>query len=118
MRWVIRNITRPAIARPACCGKTLAAALQALGIEVVPGAANFILCHLPESGPNAATVCRRCRTQDVFLRDAGGISERLGCARAAGCGQRPPEQLTNHRNPGVGNHNGVLKPRPLLAESA
>ena len=65
-------------ADPQCCGKILATALQALGIEVVPGAANFILCHLPQNGPNAATVCRRCRTQDVFLRDASGISERLG----------------------------------------
>ena len=58
--------------------ENLATALHALGIAVVPGAANFILCHLPESGPNAATVCRRCRTQNVFLRDAGEISERLG----------------------------------------
>ncbi len=58
--------------------ENLATALYALGIAVVPGAANFILCHLPESGPNAATVCRRCRTQDIFLRDASEISERLG----------------------------------------
>lgn len=56
----------------------LAGALHALGIEVIPGVANFLLCHLPEGSPDAATVCRRSRTHDVFLRDAGGISERLG----------------------------------------
>ena len=43
-----------------------------------PALANFLLRHLPQTGPDAATVCRRCRTRDVFLRDAGGISERLG----------------------------------------
>ncbi len=58
--------------------ETLAGGLRSLGIEVVPGAANFLLCHLPGEGPDAATVCRRCRTHDVFLRDASRISDRLG----------------------------------------
>lgn len=58
--------------------KALADALRALGIVVFPSVANFLLCQLPEEGPDAATVCRRCRTRDVFLRDASGISQRLG----------------------------------------
>lgn len=58
--------------------EALAGALRALGIEVVPGAANFLLCHLPEQGPDAATVCRCCQTQAVFLRDASRISDRMG----------------------------------------
>ncbi len=58
--------------------QTLADGLRSLGIEVVPGAANFLLCHLPGEGPEAATVCRRCRIHDVFLRDASRISGRLG----------------------------------------
>ena len=59
-------------------GGTLAGELRALGINVVPSVTNFLLCHLPENGPDAATVCQRCQTQDVFLRDASRISERLG----------------------------------------
>ena len=35
--------------------ENLAAALHALGIEVVPGAANFILCHLPGSNEGFAS---------------------------------------------------------------
>jgi histidinol-phosphate/aromatic aminotransferase/cobyric acid decarboxylase-like protein len=58
--------------------ETLVGELRALGINVVPSVTNFLLCHLPESGPDAATVCQRCQTQDVFLRDASGIGERLG----------------------------------------
>jgi len=36
------------------------------------------LCHLPPDGPDAAAVCARCREHDVFLREAGTISARLG----------------------------------------
>jgi histidinol-phosphate/aromatic aminotransferase/cobyric acid decarboxylase-like protein len=46
-------------------------------LEVVPSAANWVLCHLPPSGPDAATVCARCREQNVFLRDAGTIGSGL-----------------------------------------
>lgn len=56
----------------------LASGLRVLGIRIVPSTANFLLCHLPEQGPDAATVCQGCRTQDVFLRDASTISRRLG----------------------------------------
>jgi histidinol-phosphate/aromatic aminotransferase/cobyric acid decarboxylase-like protein/GNAT superfamily N-acetyltransferase len=58
--------------------EALADALRELGIVVYPSVANFLLCHLPDRGPDAATVCRRCRTRDVFLRDAGEISQSLG----------------------------------------
>ena len=47
-------------------------------IVVVPSVANFILCHLPPSGPDAATVVQRCREDDVFLRDASGMGTQLG----------------------------------------
>ena len=58
--------------------EALVGSLHALGIEVFPSVTNFLLCRLPETGPGAATVCERCRTRNVFLRDAGGISKRLG----------------------------------------
>jgi histidinol-phosphate/aromatic aminotransferase/cobyric acid decarboxylase-like protein/GNAT superfamily N-acetyltransferase len=46
--------------------------------DVLPGIANFQLCHLPQRGPTAADVVRRCRQQGVFLRDAGSMSPHLG----------------------------------------
>jgi histidinol-phosphate/aromatic aminotransferase/cobyric acid decarboxylase-like protein len=56
----------------------LAAGLAALGVEALPGVANFILCHLPPDGPTAATVVARCRERDLFLRDASAMGSRLG----------------------------------------
>jgi histidinol-phosphate/aromatic aminotransferase/cobyric acid decarboxylase-like protein len=52
--------------------------LRVLGMEVVPGIANFILCHLPERGPSAATLVKRCRARGLYLRDAGAMGSRLG----------------------------------------
>ena len=52
--------------------------LGPLGWEIVPSVTNFLLCHLPESGPDAATVVRRCREQGVFLRDASVMGSRMG----------------------------------------
>jgi histidinol-phosphate/aromatic aminotransferase/cobyric acid decarboxylase-like protein len=56
----------------------LAAGLRFLGLAVTPGIANFILCHLPADGPDAATVVTRCREQNLFLRDASAMGTRLG----------------------------------------
>jgi histidinol-phosphate/aromatic aminotransferase/cobyric acid decarboxylase-like protein len=56
----------------------LADGLNALGWETVPGVANFILCHLPEEGPDAGTVITRCRERGLFLRDASTMGSRLG----------------------------------------
>jgi histidinol-phosphate/aromatic aminotransferase/cobyric acid decarboxylase-like protein len=59
-------------------GKDLAVNLSELGLEIVPGVANFILCHLPPEGPNAATVVKECRRQNLFIRDAGAMGSQLG----------------------------------------
>jgi histidinol-phosphate/aromatic aminotransferase/cobyric acid decarboxylase-like protein len=48
------------------------------GWEIVHGRANFVLCHLPEDGPDAAAVVRRCRARGLFLRDAGIMGRHLG----------------------------------------
>ncbi len=48
------------------------------GWEVLPGVANFLLCHLPEDGPDAATVVKLCRARGLFLRDAGAMGRALG----------------------------------------
>jgi histidinol-phosphate/aromatic aminotransferase/cobyric acid decarboxylase-like protein len=49
-----------------------------IGLNVVPGVANFLLCHMPDHFPTAAEICNRCREKGVFLRDAGTISRSLG----------------------------------------
>src|SRR6266850_2632748 len=36
----------------------LAEQLDLLGMEIIPGIANFILCHLPSEGPDASTVVK------------------------------------------------------------
>lgn len=56
----------------------LAGELQSLNWHVIPGTANFLLCHLPETGPDAATVIARCRERGLFLRDAGKLGTDLG----------------------------------------
>ncbi|HEX4264137.1 MAG TPA: histidinol-phosphate transaminase [Verrucomicrobiae bacterium] len=48
------------------------------GWEVLPGIANFLLCHLPENGPGAAMVVKHCRARGLFLRDAGAMGRGLG----------------------------------------
>src|SRR3989442_1135372 len=56
----------------------LAGGLRSLGLEVIAGVANFLLCHLPPDGPDAATVVRRCRARHLFLRDAAAMGSQLG----------------------------------------
>jgi len=54
------------------------ALIEGVGADVVPGVANFLLVHLPESGPTAADVVTACRRRKVFVRDAGAMGACLG----------------------------------------
>lgn len=56
----------------------LASALTTLGWDVVPGCANFLLCHLPTDGPDAAGVAAQARTHGLFLREVGNMGTALG----------------------------------------
>lgn len=47
--------------------------LLGLGWDVVPGCANFLLCHLPPAAPEAAAVAERARTRGLFVRDVGSM---------------------------------------------
>jgi histidinol-phosphate/aromatic aminotransferase/cobyric acid decarboxylase-like protein/N-acyl-L-homoserine lactone synthetase len=58
--------------------RDLADALAALGWDVVPGCANFLLCHLPPDGPSAATVAAKARAYGLFLREVGDMGTALG----------------------------------------
>lgn len=51
----------------------LAKSLRKLGWGVVPGCANFLLCHLPQDQPEAAELIRACRKYKLFLRDVGNM---------------------------------------------
>lgn len=56
----------------------LAADLRSLGWEIIPGVANFLLCHLPEDGPTASHIVAKCREHGLFLRNATRMGSRLG----------------------------------------
>jgi len=56
----------------------LTTALHSLGWDVVAGVANFLLCHLLESGPSAAEIVQRARERGLFLRDASTMGSQLG----------------------------------------
>jgi len=47
-------------------------------IDLVPGRANFLLCHLPEDGLSAAVVDSRCRERGLFIRDASTMGASVG----------------------------------------
>ncbi len=49
--------------------ESLAADLRSLGWKIVPGVANFLLCHLPERGMRASDLVTQCRRQNLFIRD-------------------------------------------------
>lgn len=58
--------------------EALAAQLRVFHWEVVPGRANFLLCHLPPASREAATLVRECRLHGLFLRDAVLMGAHLG----------------------------------------
>jgi histidinol-phosphate/aromatic aminotransferase/cobyric acid decarboxylase-like protein len=52
--------------------------LRLLKWEAVPSVTNFLLCHLPADGPEAATVIARSHQRGLFLRDTSSMGSRLG----------------------------------------
>jgi histidinol-phosphate/aromatic aminotransferase/cobyric acid decarboxylase-like protein len=48
------------------------------GWEILAGIANFVLCHLPADGPNAAELVAACREHNLFIRDADAMGSRFG----------------------------------------
>lgn len=56
----------------------LAGELRRLGWRVYSGVTNFLLCRLPETGPDAETLIVRCRARGLFLRNAASMGTNLG----------------------------------------
>ena len=48
------------------------------GWEILPGIANFVLCHLPQEGLSAAALVTECRRHNLFLRDANAMGSTFG----------------------------------------
>ena len=48
------------------------------GVDVIPGVANFVLCHLSDDLPTASEVVLACRERGVFVRDIGNMGTQLG----------------------------------------
>jgi histidinol-phosphate/aromatic aminotransferase/cobyric acid decarboxylase-like protein len=55
-----------------------ASRLSELGIDVVTGVGNFVLCHLPPDGPTASCVARAARERDLFIREVGSMGQSFG----------------------------------------
>jgi histidinol-phosphate/aromatic aminotransferase/cobyric acid decarboxylase-like protein len=72
----------------------LAEGLADLGWEVIPGIANFLLCHLPDDEVTAACLVLQCREHGLFARDASAMGARLG-TRAIRLAVK--DAVTNHR---------------------
>lgn len=62
-RWAETHVLR----------EQLAAGLEGLGWDVVPGCANFLLCHLPPGQPKAASLVTACRRRGLFIRDVANM---------------------------------------------
>lgn len=62
-------------AETAVLRRALAAGLEQLGWDTVEGCANFVLAHLPSSGPTAAEVVVAARGAGVFVRDVGNMGQ-------------------------------------------
>lgn len=51
--------------------------LELADFRIVPGVANYLLCQLPAGGPTAHTLISRCRSENLFLRDASATAPSL-----------------------------------------
>lgn len=53
----------------------LAKGLQNLGLNVLPGCANFVLCHLSPNQPEASELAKACRQFNLFVRDVASMGK-------------------------------------------
>jgi histidinol-phosphate/aromatic aminotransferase/cobyric acid decarboxylase-like protein len=51
----------------------LASGLRSLGWDVIPGCANFLLCHIPVEQPAAPALAAACRKQRLYVREVASM---------------------------------------------
>jgi histidinol-phosphate/aromatic aminotransferase/cobyric acid decarboxylase-like protein len=56
----------------------LAVSLREIGLDIVPGCANFLLCRLPLDAPDAPMVVSIAREHGLFLRDVSSMGQTMG----------------------------------------
>jgi histidinol-phosphate/aromatic aminotransferase/cobyric acid decarboxylase-like protein len=56
----------------------LQAGLETQGWDVVPGCANFLLCHLPPAAPDAPRFVAELRGRGLFIRDVASMGTAIG----------------------------------------
>jgi histidinol-phosphate/aromatic aminotransferase/cobyric acid decarboxylase-like protein/N-acyl-L-homoserine lactone synthetase len=56
----------------------LATSLREMGLDVVPGCANFLLCRLPANAPDTRVVIAAAREHGLFLRDVSSMGHTMG----------------------------------------
>lgn len=56
----------------------LASGLRSLGWDVLPGCANFLLCHLPPEQPTAAALAAACSGRKLFVREVTSMGRCFG----------------------------------------
>ncbi len=56
----------------------LASGLRSLGWDVVPGCANFLLCHIPGGQPTGAALASALRKRKLYVRDVRSMGRCLG----------------------------------------
>jgi len=72
-------ITQAVTRKPrCCCAQNWSKALAEMGLNVIDGVANFLLCHLPEDGASAAESWRDAGSKTFSLRDASPWVSNLG----------------------------------------
>ena len=58
--------------------RQLTESLKLLNWEIIPSVTNFVLCTLPESGPDADTLIALCHKRGLFLRNASTMGKCFG----------------------------------------
>ena len=74
----------------------LAQGLTRLGFDVVPGVANFLLCHFDNQPLSTTELVQRCREKKLFLRDVSNMGVNERAVRIA-----VKDEATNHRMLGI-----------------
>jgi histidinol-phosphate/aromatic aminotransferase/cobyric acid decarboxylase-like protein/GNAT superfamily N-acetyltransferase len=85
----------------------LARGLTELGFRVTPAVANFLLCQLPAGEMSVSEFVRRCREQNLFLRDVSNMGVNTRAVRIA-----VKDGPTNQRMLDI--ISGVLQPQAHL----